>query len=374
MHVVVDGLIYGLQRTGGISRVFNELLPRMCELEPHLRITLVTDGELRQPVPRHAQITQERVPAVERYLRPGRLWRPLLPQARALAMRWRAGSGDGAIWHSTYYSLPARWRGAIVTTVHDMIHERFPGLFASRDDDRLRARKRQSVLEADAVVCVSETTRREVVHAYHLTPERTWVVPHAVSAAFRPASGETGEPSGETAKPFVLYVGRRAGYKNFSGLLHAYRGWSRRHEVNLVLVGPPWSAAERRDVVHWGLAGSIHLVTEAGDGQLCLLYNQARALVYPSLDEGFGLPVLEAMACGCPVVASPIPSTVEIAGDVPFYFELGGPDAMQAALDAALDHGRRPERELAGLQRAEGYSWDRSAAQLLRIYQDVNRQ
>src|SRR5574341_184360 len=106
-ELVVDGLIYQHQSVGGISRFYNEILPRLCEQDESLRISLFTvGGYRRQPLPRHQQIAHRTLPRVERYIRPGRLWKPALPIVRALRQwMWLGPAGD-RIWHSTYYSLP----------------------------------------------------------------------------------------------------------------------------------------------------------------------------------------------------------------------------------------------------------------------------
>ena len=104
---------------------------------------------------------------------------------------------------------------------------------------------------------------------------------------------------------------------------------------------------------------------------LCRLYNQAVAFVYPSLYEGFGIPLLEAMTCGCPIVASRIPSTVEVAGDCPIYFDPAEEDDLVNALDIALSEGRNSERVQAGFEKVKSYSWDKTTAQTLQVYRAV---
>jgi alpha-1,3-rhamnosyl/mannosyltransferase len=99
-----------------------------------------------------------------------------------------------------------------------------------------------------------------------------------------------------------------------------------------------------------------------------MLYNQAAAFVHPSLYEGFGIPLLEAMACGCPVVASRIPTTREVAGDCPIYFDPMQPDELITALDVALAEGRNSERVRRGLEWVKQYSWDRTARETLQVY------
>ena len=174
-----------------------------------------------------------------------------------------------------------------------------------------------------------------------------------------------------TKRPFPLVIGGRYLYKNFNGLIQAHSVWAHREEVALVVVGSPWSVDEEKRLAELGIRDRVHLLTEADDETLCHLYNQAAAFVYPSLYEGFGIPLLEAMACGCPVIASRIPSTIELAGGCPIYFEPTELDGLVNALDVALSEGCNSERVRAGIERVKRYSWDRVAAQTLEVYRTL---
>ena len=370
--MTVDGIIYQTQSHGGISRLYSEILPRMCDLDDSLRITLLTEGKLRQSLSEHPRIVRRRIPPVHRYLRPGRVWKPLLPAARNLVHRLWIGRGEGQIWHSTYYTLPECWHGAQVVTVVDMTHERFADLFAGPGKDRFRALKRRCVQGADAVICISETTRQDVQRFYGLDPNSIYVVPLACSDVFRQLEQHGDELRAPTRQPFLLYVGNRTHYKNFDRLLQAYSVWPYRKRVSLVVVGGPWSADKARRLSQLRIQDRVHLLTDVDDENLCRLYNQAAAFVYPSLYEGFGIPLLEAMACGCPVIASRIPSTIEIAGECPIYFEPTKVESLLAAFEIALSAGSDPERIRTGLDRVKCYSWDKTAGQTLEIYRALS--
>ena len=371
MKIVVDGLIYQTHSSGGISRLYSEILLRMCDLDDSLRITLLTEGRLRQTLPKHRHITHRAIPPARRYLRPRRMWKPVVPWARRLVRGLWIGRGKRKIWHSTYYTLPEKWDGAQVVTVHDMIHERFAHLFNEPACERFQELKRNCILAASSVICVSETTRQDVQHFYGLDAARMRVIHHGHSGVFRPLEYDDCSDRPPTNRPFLLYVGSRASYKNFWGLIRAYSVWHSREEVALVVAGENWSADEERRLVELGVADGVHLIRDADDESLCHLYNQAAAFVYPSLYEGFGLPLLEAMACGCPLVASRIPSTLEVAGECPIYFEPAEVDALCDALDLAMSQGRDSGRVQTGLERVKRYSWDKTARQTLEVYQTL---
>jgi glycosyltransferase involved in cell wall biosynthesis len=160
-------------------------------------------------------------------------------------------------------------------------------------------------------------------------------------------------------------------YKNFLGLLDAYRQWQGREQVGVVVVGEAWSRAEQQYLQTAGLVDRVRLFSELEDAALCRLYNTALALVFPSLEEGFGIPLLEAMACGCPVVASHIPSTQEVAADCPIYFDPTRPETLLPALDQARLEGRASQRAQAGLERVKLFSWETTARQTLEVYRHV---
>jgi glycosyltransferase involved in cell wall biosynthesis len=163
----------------------------------------------------------------------------------------------------------------------------------------------------------------------------------------------------------------RSFYKNFYGLLDVYNAWDRRNDVSIVVVGQQWSNDEKRYIKNLDLSKRVHLMTEVDDETLCQLYNQALALVFPSIYEGFGLPLLEAMSCGCPVIASSIPSSIEVAGECPIYFDHLQPASLLNAFDKVFSEGRNSGRTKRGLEWVKRFSWDRTALQTLEVYRSM---
>lgn len=372
MKVVVDGIIYELQMTGGISRFFSEILPRMCSMDTSLQITLFTQNESLQPLPVHPQITHDRIPSVEKHLHPRRFWRHYSETLRVQTYKLFSLNHERKIWHSTYFTDPGIWKGPRVVTVHDIILEMYPEQFNFPEDEELRKRKRKTVLKADAIISNSETTKKDLISYFKIQPEKIHVTPLAHSSVFSPVPIEAGnEPLHQ--KPFLLYIGRRSHYKNFDILLTACTQWNRRDEVDLLVVGPAWSKDEQKRLTETGINEQVILLQMVDDEHLRRLYNQALAFVLPSLYEGFGIPLLEAMACGCPVIASSIPSTHEVAGDCPIYFDPLEVDSLLNALELIYQEGKAPGRVSAGIERANKYSWERTARQTLDVYYLLNR-
>ncbi len=375
LRVAVDGVIYSYQQHGGISRILSSVLPRLCELDDDLRLELWSWKKLAQPIPKHQRLIHRRVPSLPtpRRSRPAALqrsFRRLTARVNEVLRRRTVQASNAELWHATLYWHPPAWRGRIVTSVYDLKEELFPEL-GNRRVELLR-HKRAAILAADHILCISETTRHDLITCYDVEPQRASVVPLAIEPAIYRAEGEAGASDLGIKGPFILFVGRRDPFKNFDVLVEAYRRWRRRHEVRLVVAGPPLVPSELRRLEDHGLAGRVVALPRVDDSTLARLYHSAEVMVYPSLYEGFGLPILEAMACGCPVVAASIPASTELASGAATFFEPAEPDSLVEALDVAVGEGRASPRVAAGLARSAGYSWDRTARATLEIYRKVS--
>lgn len=378
LSIVIDGLIFQKDPHGGIARLFQETLPRICDLDDQARIVVFLDGPVKAGLPEHEHIQVRRALAVHRTLRPRGLARRMLyPLRRAAGTVWNrvrggwlAGEQDN-IWHSTYYTLPPHgWRGPQVLTLYDLIHERYPDLFSDPLDEIGRQNKRHCVMAAKKVICISETTRQEAMVRYGLKDEEAVIVPIAYSRVFRRLEHDPYTPL-DVEAPYLLYVGGRAHYKNFSTLLEVYRQWPGRERVELRVVGAPVTTEEGNLLRQLGLENRIRFMGRVNDTELCLLYNRAEAFVYPSLYEGFGIPSLEALACGCPVIASDIPASREVAGEWAAFFDPCDPAALVSALETAVANGRSSPRVAGGLEWVKQFTWERTAAGMLDVYRQV---
>jgi glycosyltransferase involved in cell wall biosynthesis len=206
---------------------------------------------------------------------------------------------------------------------------------------------------------------------YSPASDKVRVVHLAQSEVFRPIDLRQTGLAVKQEKPFLLYVGGRQHYKNFRMLLLAYRDWKFRRDIDLVVVGNQWSEAEAQCLAELRLLESVRVLASVEDSQLCELYNRAITFVYPSVYEGFGIPVLEALACGCPVVASAIPSTFEISSDCPIYFQPTSKGELESALERSVTEGRSAGRVARGIELSKNFSWDRTAKDMLGIYRGL---
>jgi len=262
-----------------------------------------------------------------------------------------------------------------VMTVHDLERLCFPmapeaplerlGLLA----DRLAIRR------ACHLIAVSHHTRRDLIRWLGVPEERITVIPNGVNLrVFRP------DPRPLFPFPYLLYVGSERPRKNLPRLLEAFALLKRRpafQNLKLVKVGGPGrSPAFRRATLEavrrLGLEGEVLFVGQRPDADLPAFYTGARALVYPSLYEGFGLPLLEAMACGCPVVASRTSALPEVVGGAGLLVDPLDPGDLAQALEHLLtEEGLRERLRWAGLERVRAFSWEATARETARVYRQT---
>jgi len=366
MKVFIDGIIYQRESVGGISRVFNEILPRMCDLDDSMEIKLVTQGRLKQKLPAHKNISDKRLPPIERRFGYSQDLSPFMGRVNNMFL----DADPGSIWHSSYYTMPWKWNGPAIITVVDLIHERLPKIFNSKENVEFRKRKKACIRKADAIISISDTTKRDIINYHGIRPEKIHVIYLGCGSVMNMNIEDMNAPKPQ--KPFILYVGvRTTAHKNFEVLLNAFSMWEHNNDYDLVLIGQDLLPEEERIFRSMGIRGKIKIYPNAGDVILKNLYNMASVYVYPSIYEGFGIPLLEAMSCGCPIVASSIPSTREVAGDCPIYFDLNDKYSLINSLNRAIAEGRESKRTKEALEMVNNYSWQNTAEGTYKIYKDL---
>jgi glycosyltransferase involved in cell wall biosynthesis len=309
-------------------------------------------------VPTRAKDAAEGLPTVEVKDPPVGRRGPLRIATMALAARrTRAVTTHVAEFDVLHYPLTVPSPGTqapTVVTLHDTQHRDLPEFFGPARKSFRRIAYDRAARGAAAVVVTSEFVRDRAVELLDLAPSRVHVVPHAIDhSVFRIGD--------EEREPIVLYPARAWPHKNHARLFEAFASLREtRPQLRLVLTG---GGLDRLEPLPEGVENLGSVPAE----HLASLYRRAACLVYPSLYEGFGLPVLEAMACGCPVAASDAGAIPEIAGDAAVLFDPTNVEGMAAAMLEA-DSRREELREL-GLARATRYTWDESA----RRHDDVYR-
>ncbi len=347
MRIAFDHRIFTAQVHGGVSRV-----------HARLALELAAQGDdVRIIAPLHANAYLAGSPLVEGRAiaasRPGRLAMRLA--ARLLGPRQLAAFRPDVIVE-TWYDPPApAFAAPRVTIVHDMIHELFPQHFPNGDPTA--AWKAAAIAAADHIVCISENTRTDLIARHPAAAAKSTVI--ALGCDAWPAGPALVHP-----RRYLLFVGHRGGYKNFAGLIAALALAGDAADCDVIAVGGgSFTAAEQATIASARMAARFHQ-RGADDAGLAAAYRGAAALVYPSLYEGFGLPPLEAMAAGTPVIAIRASSVPEVCGDAALYADPGDIEGLAAAIIAVLgDPARRAVLVAAGCARVAGFGWDRAAAQ-----------
>jgi glycosyltransferase involved in cell wall biosynthesis len=277
--------------------------------------------------------------------------------------------------HEPHYTLPFGWRGPAVVTIHDLIHLRFPRFFKPGAAIYARAIAGSAVNRARIVLVDSEHTRREVIEMLNAPTAKLRVVPLAVSDQIRrpdDAGIEAFRGAHDLPRRFLLYVGARKPHKNLGLLLEALGRIPAPERPPLVLSGRDWERTEplARRAAELGVADSVRFCgVSREDSALSCLYAAATLYVQPSLAEGFGLPPLEAMACGTPVLCSDAAALPETVGDAAALLPPRDASLWASEITALLsDSARRDELTRAGLARARSFSFARTAELTAQAY------
>lgn len=365
--VTYDYQIFSQQTFGGISRYF-------CEIASRIHGNCGWHAKVVAPVFFNQYLADSDIPVQGVYIpapysRIERLFDLFNRQVEPYFLH-RSGAD---ILHQTYYSATVPECAARrVVTVFDMIHELYPQYFSPRDLIISRY-KRQAVGAASHVVCISQQTADDLMEILAVPRKKITVTHLGFSPVFEQSAVTPAgllEPAGR--RPYFLYVGQRAGYKNFSRLLEAFAG-SRRlaDEFDLVSFGGrPFTRDELDRFKELRLRPGAVVQMAGDDLALARVYREARAFVYPSEYEGFGIPPLEAMASGCPVACSNQSCMPEIVGNAAQYFDPTQVDSVRAALEClAFNDARRSELIAAGRLQCRRFSWQRCAAETLAAYE-----
>jgi len=332
--VVIDADVLGRRRTGDEAYVQN-LLRALPPLAENLRLAAVT----RHPELVPAGVEPIELPARSQELRMALHLPRLLRRLRPRLAHFQ-------------YALPPALPCPAVVTIHDLSFEQGDSMMGRLDRLTFRTMVPRAARRAARVLAVSERTRRDLIELYGIPPERIVVTPNGVDPVFTQGAGSTDGSS------YILFVGAVQRRKNplAAAVAAAELG------LPLVVAGPRKEPELARELERRG----ARLLGYVEKPELAELYRGAACLVLPSRFEGFGLPVLEAMASGTPVVAAPEPALREVAGDAAVYAE---PEGLADGIRRALCE--RERLVAAGLERAAEFSWERTARRTAEVYREV---
>ena len=340
--------------SGGLPRYVTELSIALAREFPDDTYFLISDQPFAMP---------ERSPA--------NLLRGRPPHSMAERRWWLWGIQNairqtGAqVFHGTNFEVPYLGGTPAVLTIHDLspwreqawqIHTR------NAEADRVRWRTPWLVRlrRARMIITVSDAVRREVIEHFGMAPDRVRAVPLAASSLFHPLP-----PTSPAPKPFFLFVATLEPRKNVAALIEGWRESRAQTNADLVIAG-----RIRADFTEIPQYEGLHMLGEVPDEELPRLYSDALAFVYPTHYEGFGLPVLEAMQCGCPVITSRDPAVTEVSGGAAIHTS-GPQEIAEAMRDVAANPLLRNVLKGCGLERAATFSWARTARETHEVYRSV---
>lgn len=281
------------------------------------------------------------------------------------------------LFHAPHYTLPYGLRVPSVVTVHDLIHLRFPDNYSASQRTYARVVIGHACRKAKAVIVDAAFTKGDIVSTFDVPPERIHVIPLGVAPAFKPAAsaadGRAELVSMGFEEPYVLYVGGLKPHKNVGTLLKAFAQFRHRDSARLVVSGENlWvNQPLTRLTEDLGIKRRV-LSIPMNTQRLIRLYQAATVVVIPSLYEGFGLPILEAMACGAPVIGARAASIPEVMGEGGMLFDPLNVDELAQLMDRIFDdiHLQQMQREY-GLLNAARFSWDLCGARTMELYRTV---
>jgi glycosyltransferase involved in cell wall biosynthesis len=269
-------------------------------------------------------------------------------------------AGDYDVFHPTFlnpYYVGHTGNKPVVVTIHDLNHEKFPQF-----DSHVVTEKRKKILETcDHVIAISQQTKDDLMNLYHFPENSITVIYHGIDQSILNTNSDRLHE-----RPYILYVGGRNSYKNFNNFLRAFA--LLKEDIDLVCTGNPFTKQEMQSIYKLGVVNRVSQLF-VSDEEMNQLMAQALVFVYPSIGEGFGMPILEAYRCGCPCVISDIPCFHEVAADAAIYFNPSQPDSISQAISGAIN-----DSDLLHLLRQKGYErikkfpWSKTVEEVAKVY------
>lgn len=360
-HQCFTGLTYG-----GVSRYFFDLMSSFSsrsdvEFELSLRLS---NNEYLSKASFSRHIPYRQLAHLRNVNRAASLFNRLYSQQRI-----KAGQYD--VFHPTYYHryfLKSINQKPFVVTFHDATSERYGKLYPDVGEGLYEVKK-QLMHRASRIISVSEFSKQEIIRFFPIDPDKISVI--HLGTTFQHNSQQELSPSVEF--PYLLYVGKRGLYKNFTTFFRAIRPVFKQHpDLHLVCAGGGAFTADEQALFHSANLGNRVHYRPITDESLFGLYHHAQAFVFPSLNEGFGIPVLEAFSAGCPVILSDRSSLPEVAADAAVYFDPEDDDSIADAVEQVLSSTTLPnELRQKGTRRLAHFSCEKTAQKTLTVYQSL---
>lgn len=347
MKIYFDNIAFSIQKAGGVTAVWAGLLKNIpsksvvkyfeWENQNIFRGKIILDIEKIKKMP-------NRLFTIRRFL------------------KLKINDDEKFIFHSSVYRTSSNKKAINVITIHDFTDQLYPKSIIRRNLKYLRMKN--SIMNSKAIICISENTKKDLIKYFpNIDTQMVYVIHNGKSEDFKKIGQK---PDSENS--YVIFVGKRSGYKNFETLVKAMVLYQ--HKKLLVVGGGDLSRKEERLLSLLGYDKFVHY-KRISDKKLNELYNNAFCLVYPSLYEGFGIPVIEAQSAGCPVIASNTSSLPEILGETAILLDEVTPSNILIALRYLEDENNRNKLVNLGIKNAARFTWKKMSDQYYKVYQDL---
>jgi glycosyltransferase involved in cell wall biosynthesis len=371
MKILFDHQVFTIQKYGGASQYFIELyshLLTMDTIQPEISVAY-SENWYYQELFHQSSILPDKI-NLGKYMNFGKYI--IINKINEYNSKNRITKGNFDIFHPTYYDpyfLKYLKTKPFVLTVYDMIHVLFPDMFKS---NRISLQKKIVIDCATKIIAISENTRTDIIKFYDIDPNKIEVIPLATSLHKQNPDSSLNLP-----EKYILFVGNRWSYKNFNFFIHAISSLLYEEKDLFVICagGDVFSDAELSLLGNLKIRRKVLHVTILNEGTLSELYKKATLFVFPSLYEGFGIPVLEAFSCCCPVAASNCSSLPEVGGDAVNYFDPYNSNSIKNVVeDIVHNKSLQDTLRIRGYQRLKLFSWEKTALKTKNVYDNLLHQ
>ena len=368
MKILYDHQIYDTQKVGGISRYFSELMKFNSFSELSLNYT--NNIYLQDKYFQNYNIQYNYFDNFFFHLkfrgktRLFNLYNKLSHKDNKSISKNYLKKSNFDIFHPTYYDpyfLNYLKKKPFILTIHDMIHELFKEYFIS--DIKTIKNKKRLIFAANRIIAISENTKKDIIKLFPAVKEKITVIYHGSS--FQQINEDIPKNN------YILFTGAREIYKNFNSFLQAIAPLLIKYNLNLICTGQPFTHNEKKLINNLQIKDKISFIF-ASESQLLELYSKATAFVFPSLYEGFGIPVLEAFASNCPAIISNTSSLPEIGGDAAVYFDPYSIDDMRNTIELVITSPElQKEMIKKGKELVKQFTWEKCARETMEVYKSL---
>ncbi len=372
MRILIDGEIFNLYPFGGIARYFREVLPRIAENNDDIKIYIFCNESAVSKLPKHDRIYPI-------YCKLSHFWPFQISSRFNNIKKWfydrRIKYFKSDIFHTTFYTFSPCENIKSVVTVYDLIDYEYS--FMMTNGPKFVQLQSDILTQADHVISISESTTEIATSAFNLDKNKVTTIYLDASSVFKPlpdSDKSTFREKYSRGRPFFLFVGATYSYKNLATLIRALGIIRESTDHLLILAGHSKKNTEQAHVdlaIEHQVVDRIVRLIHPDDDILCQAYNAADAFIFPSLQEGFGIPLIEAMRCDTPIIAADIPVFKEICGDAALFFNPCVDIELAECLLSVLDPVLRSKKISLGQERDKLFSWDKAAKQIEAVYANL---